>query len=229
MIRIIIVDDQRLMREGLSMILDLEQTLEVVALASNGVEAIELVKQHRPDVVLMDIRMPILDGVQGTTQILAAYPKTKILMLTTFHDKDLIISAMQSGARGYLLKDMPSEAIVQAIRSVYRGGIVMQEDVTGKIIAELAGRNQNNTIPSMREKEEHKKLKQLTNREIEVLRLLGSGFNNREVARKLYISEGTVKNHISSILKKLEIRDRTQAALFALKAGLVENREEENG
>jgi DNA-binding NarL/FixJ family response regulator len=228
MIRIIIVDDQRLMREGLSMILDLEQTLEVAALGSNGVEAIELVKQHRPDVVLMDIRMPVLDGVQGTTQILAAYPKTKILMLTTFHDKDLIISAMQSGARGYLLKDMPSEAIIQAIHSVYRGGIVMQEDVTGKIIAELAGRNQNNKIPSMQEKEERKKLKQLTNREIEVLRLLGSGFNNKEVAKKLYISEGTVKNHISSILKKLEIRDRTQAALFALKAGLAENRKEEN-
>jgi DNA-binding NarL/FixJ family response regulator len=120
MIRIIIVDDQRLMREGLSMILDLEQTIEVVALGANGIEAKQLVERHRPDVVLMDIRMSILDGVQGTTQILAKYPKTKILMLTTFHNKELIISAMQAGAKGYLLKDMPSQAIVQAIHSLSR-------------------------------------------------------------------------------------------------------------
>jgi DNA-binding NarL/FixJ family response regulator len=222
MIRIIIVDDQRLMREGLSMILDLEQTIDVAATGSNGVEAVKLVERYRPDVVLMDIRMPILDGVQGTTQILAKYPKTKILMLTTFHDKDLIISAMKAGAKGYLLKDMPSEAIVQAIHSVDRGGVVLQEDVTGKLIDELTNQSKRKETPSLLAKEDRRKLDQLTNREKEVLRFLGCGFNNKEVSAKLYISEGTVKNHISSILKKLEIRDRTQAALFALKAGLTD-------
>ncbi|MCH5585765.1 response regulator transcription factor [Shimazuella sp. AN120528] len=224
MIRIIIVDDQRLMREGLSMILELEQTIEVVALGSNGIEAKQLVKRYHPDVVLMDIRMPILDGVQGTTQILAEHPKTKILMLTTFHDKELIISAMQAGAKGYLLKDMPSDAIVQAIHSVYRGGIVMQEDVTGMIIKELTDKNKKSE--NILDDAAQKRLDQLTSREKEVLGFLGCGFNNKEVASRLYISEGTVKNHLSSILKKLEIRDRTQAALFALKAGLSENVEE---
>lgn len=225
MIRIIIVDDQRLMREGLSMILDLEQTIEVAALGSNGLEAQQLVEKYQPDVVLMDIRMPILDGVQGTTQILAKHPKTKILMLTTFHDRELIISAMQAGAKGYLLKDMPSDAIIQAIHSVYRGGIVMQEDVTGMIIEELANQKQTREKMSLLGEGEHEKLEQLTSREKEVLGFLGCGFNNKEVASKLFISEGTVKNHLSSILKKLEIRDRTQAALFALRAGLSENME----
>jgi DNA-binding NarL/FixJ family response regulator len=216
------------MKEGLSMILDLDQTLDVVATGSNGLEAVELVEQFQPDVVLMDIRMPILDGIQGTTQILEKYPKTKILMLTTFQDKDLIISAMKSGAKGYLLKDMTSEAIVQAIHSVYRGGIVMQEDVTGKIIDELANQSRKKETSSILDKDERKKLNQLSNREKEVLCFLGCGFNNKEVSIKMFISEGTVKNHISSILKKLEIRDRTQAALFALKAGLIEGIEKTN-
>lgn len=199
MIRIIIVDDQRLMREGLSMILDLEQTIEVAALGSNGLEAEQLVEKYQPDVVLMDIRMPILDGVQGTTQILAKHPKTKILMLTTFHDRELIISAMQAGAKGYLLK--VSDAIIQAIHSVYRGGIVMQEDVTGMIIEELVNQKQTIEKMSLLDEGEHKKLEQLTSREKEVLGFLGCGFNNKEVASKLFISEGTVKNHLSSILK----------------------------
>lgn len=217
MIRLVIADDQRLMREGLTMIFDLEDDLEVVGSAANGQEAVELVKQHHPDVVLMDIRMPVMDGVEGTKQILAIAPETKILMLTTFNDKELIFSALENGAKGYLLKDMPSEAITQAIHTVYRGGVVMQTDVTKNILHELRRQKYNQR---QLENQYTEKLSLLSTREKEVLSLLGQGYNNKEIAERLYISEGTAKNHISAIIRKLDLRDRTQAALFSLKAGI---------
>lgn len=217
MIRLVIADDQRLMREGLSMIFELEDDIEVVGSAANGEEALRLVEQYRPDLVLMDIRMPHMDGIEGTKRILAVAPQTKILMLTTFNDKELIISALESGAKGYLLKDMPSEAIIQAIHTVCRGGVVIQSEVTKNILSELSQKHREQKVL---EKEEKKKLELLSNREREVLGLLGQGYNNKEIAERLYISEGTVKNHLSSIIRKLELRDRTQAALFALKVGL---------
>lgn len=218
MVRIVIADDQRLMREGLQMIFALEDDLEVVGLAANGAEAFECVEQHHPDVVLMDIRMPYVDGIEGTRRILAKHPRTKILMLTTFKDKELILMALESGAQGYLLKDMPSEAIIQAIHSVCKGGMVMQADVTAQILDEVSKRHQQQLAV---EQEEEQKLAQLTSREKEVLKYLGLGYNNREIAGKLFISGGTVKNHISSIIRKLDVRDRTQAALFALRTGIT--------
>ena len=217
MIRLVIADDQRLMREGLSMILELEEDTEVVGTAANGEEALQLVQQHRPDIVLMDIRMPHVDGIEGTKRILSVAPQTKILMLTTFNDKELIISALESGAKGYLLKDMPSEAIIQAIHTVNRGGVVIQSEVTKNILSELRERQREQKALAAEEK---RKLALLSKREREVLGLLGQGYNNKEIAEQLYISEGTVKNHLSSIIRKLELRDRTQAALFALKVGL---------
>jgi DNA-binding NarL/FixJ family response regulator len=222
MIRVVIADDQRLMREGLAMILELEEDLQVVGLASNGIDAIELVKQNETDVVLMDIRMPNMDGVEGTKRILSLYPHIKILMLTTFNDKELIISALESGARGYLLKDMPSKAIIQAIHSVNQGGIVMQADVKDRILAELRNQNKRQILSEAHQKTE-KKLAYLSIREKEVLGLLGLGYNNKEISAHLFISEGTAKNHISAIIRKLEIRDRTQAALFALKTGITKD------
>ena len=217
MIRLVIADDQRLMREGLTMIFELEDEIEVVGSAANGEEALRLVEQHHPDIVLMDIRMPHMDGIEGTRRILAVAPQTKVLMLTTFNDKELIISALEGGAKGYLLKDMPSEVIIQAIHTVNRGGVVIQSEVTKNILSELSHRHR---AQKEVEAEERRKLALLSNREREVLSLLGQGCNNREIASQLYISEGTVKNHLSSIMRKLELRDRTQAALFALKVGL---------
>lgn len=221
MIRLVIADDQRLMREGLAMIFEFEEDFHVLGSAANGEEAVQLVQQHRPDVVLMDIRMPVMDGIEGTRRILSIAPDTKILMLTTFNDKELILSALESGAKGYLLKDMPSETIIQAIHTVYRGGVVMQPDVTRNMLSELRKQQQQIRIAA---KEDEKKLSSLSVREREVLELLGNGYNNKEIATRLYISEGTVKNHISAIIRKLDLRDRTQAALFALKMAVDERK-----
>lgn len=220
MIRLVIADDQRLMREGLATIFELERDLQVVGLAANGIEAMEKVQKHQPDVVLMDIQMPVMNGVEGTKQILSQYPDQKILMLTTFNDQEWIISALENGAKGYLLKDMRSEAIIQAIHTVHQGGVVMQPDVTQQILDRLQGQHQQN--PKAKQDQQLQRLSLLTTREKDVLRLLGMGYNNPEISAKLYISEGTVKNHISAILRKLEIRDRTQAALFALQAGMTD-------
>jgi RNA polymerase sigma factor (sigma-70 family) len=212
MVRILIVDDQELMRDGLTTILDLRQEIEVSGVASNGQEAFEKAGELRPDIVLMDIRMPIASGVEGTKLITTAYPDIKVLMLTTFNDSELIFEALEEGASGYLLKDMPTDAIVQAIMTVQSGGMVLPKELTADIVREMR-RNQPaeqiNTVPEI--------VKDLTEREREVLQQLGLGLNNKEIAEKLYISEGTVKNHVSNLISKLELRDRTQAAIFAVR------------
>ncbi|KPL57969.1 response regulator [Rossellomorea vietnamensis] len=212
MVRIVIVDDQELMRDGLATILDLRQEIEVAGVASNGQEAFEKAGELRPDIVLMDIRMPIASGVEGTKLITAAYPYIKVLMLTTFNDSELIFEALEEGASGYLLKDMPTDAIVQAIMTVQSGGMVLPKELTADIVREMR-RNQPaeqiNTVPEI--------VKELTEREREVLQHLGLGLNNKEIAGKLYISEGTVKNHVSNLISKLQLRDRTQAAIFAVR------------
>lgn len=212
MVRILIVDDQELMRDGLATILDLRQEIEVAGVASNGKEAFEKAGELRPDIVLMDIRMPIASGVEGTKLITTAYPDIKVLMLTTFNDSELIFEALEEGASGYLLKDMPTDAIVQAIMTVQSGGMVLPKELTSDIVKEIR-RNQPseqiNTVPEI--------VKDLTERELEVLNKLGLGLNNKEIAEELYISEGTVKNHVSNLISKLELRDRTQAAIFAVR------------
>lgn len=224
MIRIIVVDDQQLMRDGLKTILSLKQEIEVVGTAANGAEAFELAKQTKPDLVLMDIRMPGVDGVEGTRLIRNYMSETKVLILTTFNDSELIFDALDEGASGYLLKDMPADTIVQAIMTVIAGGIVLPPELTGQVVAEIRKvREAGNGTPAGQSMlETHNELpKDLTERELEVLRHLGYGLNNKEIADRLVITEGTVKNHVSSIITKLEMRDRTQAAIYAVRHGIT--------
>ncbi len=213
MIKVLIVDDQELMRDGLATILNLKPEIDVVGVASNGKEAFEKAERLRPDIVLMDIRMPIATGVEGTKLINASLPETKVLMLTTFNDSDIIFEALEEGASGYLLKDMPTDAIVQAIMTVQSGGMVLPKELTAEIVKEMRN-NQTaghtvEAVPSI--------INELTERELEVLNKLGLGLNNKEIAAELFISEGTVKNHVSNLISKLELRDRTQAAIFAVR------------
>lgn len=219
MIRIMIVDDQPLMRDGLASLLNLKDDIEVVATASDGQEAFEKAARLRPDLVLMDIRMPGVNGVEGTRLIHTHLPDIKVLMLTTFRDSELIFAALNEGASGYLLKDMPTDAIVQAIMTVHAGGVVLPQDLTRQVLAELRitkrldENEQARAVPN--------KLDALTERELHVLRLLGRGLSNKEIAEELVITEGTVKNHVSNIISKLELRDRTQAAIFAVRYGIT--------
>ncbi|OSY04180.1 response regulator [Bacillus mycoides] len=215
MIRIMIVDDQSLIRDGLAMILNLRPELEVVGTASDGDEVVQKVKQLQPEIILMDIRMPRMNGVEGTRLVREKFPYIKVLMLTTFSDSELIFEALEQGASGYLLKDMETDAIAQAILTVHSGGVVLPQDITAQIIEEL--KKTKVTV----ECNPPEQLKQLTEREVDVLRAIGLGLNNKEIAEKLFITEGTVKNHVSNLISKLELRDRTQAAIYAVRYGVT--------
>ncbi|MGH0948324.1 response regulator [Bacillus mycoides] len=215
MIRIMIVDDQSLIRDGLAMILNLRPELEVVGTASDGDEVVQKVKQLQPEIILMDIRMPRMNGVEGTRLVRENFPYIKVLMLTTFSDSELIFEALEQGASGYLLKDMETDAIAQAILTVHSGGVVLPQDITAQIIEELK-----KTKVAV-ECNPPEQLKQLTEREVDVLRAIGLGLNNKEIAEKLFITEGTVKNHVSNLISKLELRDRTQAAIYAVRYGVT--------
>jgi DNA-binding NarL/FixJ family response regulator len=209
MITILIVDDQNLIRQGLKALLELESDMKIVGEAENGQIAINLVRELQPNVILMDIRMPIMDGVAATKEINNQFPHCKILILTTFDDDEYVKAALQNGAIGYLLKDTPSEELAVAIRAVNKGYSQLGPGIVKKLITQFpANSPQNLTSVSAN-------LAELTPREKEVLRLIAIGNNNREIAQKLYISEGTVKNHITNILNRLNLRDRTQAAILA--------------
>ncbi|WP_325063597.1 response regulator transcription factor [Risungbinella massiliensis] len=210
--KLLIADDQTLMREGLKTLLELETNFTVVATASNGEEAYRKTKEYQPDVILMDIRMPTVDGVEGTKRITRDFPDTKVLVLTTFNDQEYILAALESGARGYLLKDLPIEAMAKAIETVAHGGVVMLPQVTGQILPHLMKQSHEQAI-------EDQRITQLTGREKEILSYIGSGFNNREISESLFLSEGTVKNYVTQIMSKLELRDRTQTAIFAVRHG----------
>ncbi|AFY55575.1 response regulator containing a CheY-like receiver domain and an HTH DNA-binding domain [Rivularia sp. PCC 7116] len=209
MISVILVDDQHLIRQGLKTLLELEPDLEIVGEAQNGQEAVAMVEKFQPDVVLMDIRMPLMDGVAATKEIKNKFAQTKILVLTTFDDDEYIKAALQNGAMGYLLKDTPSEELAVAIRAVHRGYTQLGPGIVKKLLTQFPATTENPSPspPPI--------LAELTKREKEVLSLIATGANNREIAQKLYISEGTVKNHVTNILNRLELRDRTQAAIFA--------------
>ncbi|MBD2665950.1 two component transcriptional regulator, LuxR family [Richelia sinica FACHB-800] len=209
MIKVILVDDQSLIRQGLKALLELETDLEIVGEAENGEKAIELVSQLQPDVVLMDIRMPIMDGVAASKEIQQQFPKTKILVLTTFDDEEYVKAALQNGAMGYLLKDTPSEELAVAIRAVAKGYSQLGPGIVKKLLTQFPA-NVTHEEPSVPQN-----LAELTPREKEVLCLIATGASNREIAKKLYISEGTVKNHVTNILNRLNLRDRTQAAILA--------------
>ncbi|UNC91176.1 response regulator [Candidatus Contubernalis alkaliaceticus] len=216
-IRILIVDDQTLMREGLSTILELESDFLIAGTAANGQEAVKFCLEKPPDVVLMDIRMPQMDGVEATRRITAAHPSVKIIILTTFLEDDLIVKGLKAGAKTYLLKDLPSEKLAESIRAIYRGDIFMQPEIAARLVAQAAGQ-----LPAGELHEKYDTLiEPLTRRELNILALMAEGLSNSAIASQLHLSEGTVKNHVSSIYGKLGISDRTQAVLFALKHRLI--------
>lgn len=229
-VRVLVVDDQRLMRDGIASLLEMQEAIEVVGTASNGQEALEKALSLRPDVILMDVRMPVMDGVVATGQVRRELPSCRILMLTTFDDDEYVIAALQAGASGYLLKNLPAPDLASAVQAVYKGIYQLDPAVASKVIAALS---RTQTIDSAKQSvsvastsstmsnagTSSPRPADLTGREAEVLRLIAKGASNREIAELLVISEGTVKNHISNILSRLGLRDRTQAAIYARENG----------
>ncbi|MDP4181928.1 MAG: response regulator transcription factor [Bacillota bacterium] len=213
-IKVMIVDDQRLMRDGLKTILDLEKDISVIHLAENGKDALDKIPLEAPDVVLMDIRMPIMNGVECTLAIKEKYPQIKVLILTTFDDDEYIIDALRNGAVGYILKDLSSEKLVNCIRDVYAGNSIMQPEIAAKVISMIT----NNKIVTEANGSvlKHTGIDEFTEREIAVLKLVGKGLSNLEIAKKLYITEGTVKNYISSLYSKTDTSERSKLIMFAL-------------
>jgi len=231
--RVLIVDDQQLVRDGIASLLRIQEGITVVGTATNGQEAVEQAMLLQPAVILMDVRMPILDGVQATVQILKQLPSASILMLTTFDDDEYVRNALRAGARGYLLKDLPAHDLAQAIRAVSRGIYQLDVSVIERMIetssepqsAQL-GEVEARSMPSLPKAKRHTAADALdtvvlTKREREILRLIARGATNREVADSLFISEGTVKNHLSNMFSRLGLRDRTQAVMYAREHGLL--------
>ena len=229
-IRVLLADDQDIIRTGLTIILNHQPDLEVIGQAADGIEAVTMARQLRPDVILMDIKMPRLNGIQATRQIMAELPRTQIIVLTTYDTDDWVFDGIRAGAVGYLLKDTSSDNLADAVRGAMRGESQMDPTVARKVLREfqhvttahrptagLPVPGQAASAPPDDELPE-----KLTDREEEILKLLAAGLSNKEIAQKLSLSEGTVKNHISAILAKLHANDRTQAVLTALKRGLVD-------
>lgn len=212
-IKILLVDDQRLIREGLKTLLELENDFKVVGEAKNGKDAVEQFRKLRPDVVLMDIRMPEMDGVQATQVIKMNYDSSKIIILTTFDEDEYVFEAIRAGAVGYLLKDVSSEEIASAIRIVSQGGALLQPNVTKKILKEFS------TLEKPFLRKENIKLSE---REKEIVSLVAKGLTNSDVAEKLFLSEGTVKNYISNIFSKLGAKNRASLIEIARKSGLID-------
>jgi DNA-binding NarL/FixJ family response regulator len=220
-VRVLVVDDQRLIREGIASLLSIQEGVQVVGTAADGQEAVEQAMALSPDVVLMDVRMPVTDGVQATTLICRQLPACQVLMLTTFDDEEYIVKALHAGARGYLLKDIPPGDLAQAIRLVHAGIYQLDPTVAGKLVGALMRPASAVAHASTGPQGTASGHPLLTDREIEVLRFIALGATNREIAAQLMVSEGTVKNHISNILTRLDLRDRTQAALYARDRHLI--------
>lgn len=211
MIRVLIADDHHVVRRGLLFFLKTQKDMDVVGEATNGREAVELTAELRPDVVLMDLVMPIMDGIQATKKIKSQYPQTQVLMLTSFSDRDHVIPAIEAGAAGYQLKDIEPDDLVEAIRKLMRGENTLHPQATSQLMKESEPQIE---LPH--------KLYPLTPREQDVLSELTKGKSNKEIASSLFVTEKTVKTHISNIFSKLLVQDRTQAALYAVKHGLTE-------
>ncbi len=215
-IRVLVVDDQALVRDGFAMVLDHEDDIEVVGEAGTGVEAVEAARSHRPDVILMDIRMPEMDGLEATRRIVAeAEWPVKVLILTTFDPDEYVYEALKAGASAFVLKDIPRAELVSAVHTVADGGALLAPSITRRLIGRFTQGLAADTAASAR-------LERLTAREREVLAAIGRGYNNTEISEHLFIGSATVKSHINSVFTKLGLRDRAQAVVFAYESGLVE-------
>ncbi len=213
MIRVLLADDQALVRHGFGMILRGEEDLEVMGEAGDGAEAVALAAQLEPDVVLMDVRMPTLDGIEATRQIVSGLDSPRVLVLTTFDNDEIVLGALRAGASGFLLKDAPGDQLVAAIKIVASGGSLFAPSVTRRLVERfLDDAPQDNIVPG---------LDQLTDREQQILRLVAGGLSNAEIAARLVLSEHTVKTHVTHLLQKLDLRDRTQVVVLAYEAGIV--------
>ncbi|UCF95889.1 MAG: response regulator transcription factor [Spirochaetaceae bacterium] len=210
-ISVLIVDDHDVVRQGLQTFLDLMEDIEVVGQASNGVEAIAQTNRLNPDIILMDLMMPEMDGIEATRQISSTNPSTKVIVLSSFSDDNKVFSAIKAGASGYLLKNISSAELADAIRAVHKGDPRLHPEIAKKLMNQFVGLKGESEAIS----------KDLTPREIEVLRLIAEGMNNTELAQALFISETTAKTHVHNILSKLDLSDRTQAAIYAYRHGLV--------
>lgn len=211
-IKVVIVDDHALIREGIKKLLELEESFDIAALAGDGVEALEVIEKVRPDVVLLDINMPNMNGIDCLKQIKAEYPDTKVVMLTIHEDAEYLIETINIGAEGYVLKDADVSSLVKAIQKVVQGEVYIHPTLSGILVREYKRKDKNN---------EELNGTALTKREYEVIRLISKGHNNKEIAVELFISEKTVKNHVSNIFKKIKVTDRTQAALYAIKNNIT--------
>lgn len=211
-IRILIADDHHVVRRGLVFFLKTQENIEVIGEAKNGEEAIELAVKLRPDLVLMDLSMPVMDGIEATRKIKEKLPTMKIMILTSFSDQNHVIPAIEAGASGYQLKDIEPDELVNAIRQLMIGENQLHPKATSQLLNHLASKNEQKQL-----------LEDLTRREFEVLQEIASGKSNKEIASSLFITEKTVKTHVSNILAKLELADRTQAALFAVRNGIIKN------
>ncbi len=212
-IRVLLVDDQRLMRDGLRTLLELEDDIEVVAEASNGQEAVKAYAALEPDVVLMDIQMPLMNGVEATAQLSQKWPAANIIILTTFDDDETVFEGLRAGAKGYLLKDVSGNELATAIRAVAIGNTLLGSSIAERVLAQFAASPAAKPAASLPDP--------LSERELEILRLIADGLSNSEIAARLFLAEGTVKNYVSTILQKTNSRDRTQAVLKAHSLGLL--------
>jgi DNA-binding NarL/FixJ family response regulator len=222
-IKVLLVDDQTLIRQGIRLLLEIETDIQVVGQAANGLAALEQVEALHPDVVLMDVRMPEMDGVAATRALSVSHPEIKVIILTTFEDDETVFEGLKAGARGYLLKDISSEEMAQAVRKVAAGEALIEPRLTRKVLAEFSrlAAATDQQMPSKKGASLDLLPVPLTERELEVLRALAHGLSNREIAVQLVITEGTVKNHVSSLIEKMGVRDRTQAVLKGQELGLI--------
>jgi DNA-binding NarL/FixJ family response regulator len=216
-VRVLIADDQALVRGGFRMILDAREDMEVVGEAGDGEEAVALAEGLQPDVVLMDVRMPIMDGIEATRRIAASGSRTRLIMLTTYDLDEYVFAALRAGASGFMLKDVRPPDLVEAIRVVARGDALLAPTVTRRLLDRFAGTLPDNTAPPV-------DLGELTEREVQILRFVALALSNAEIAARLNLTEATVKTHVSSVLRKLSLRDRVQAVVFAYDVGLVRPR-----
>lgn len=216
MIRVVVVDDQTLVRQGICSLLELSESISVVGEADNGFAAINLIKEKTPDVILSDIRMPKMDGIQLVAKLTELKIDTPIILLTTFDDHETVLQGIQSGARGYMLKDVSLDQLVGAIKTVMSGGTMVQPAITERVMKGLISRSADKPTGC-----ESNKIEKLTGRETEVLGMMSGGYSNKEIANALSLSEGTIKNHVSNVLAKLGVRDRTRAVLKAIENGIL--------